>query len=229
MITILAILILLSIGIRSFIKSDTKIPFEISKITIVSTVNGENQESIDNEHIWNLNVIQNNDMYIDIYKNEGNEIIDKVIIDSFRLEKIPQKGEAYIYGPNKGIRLFENTEKNTVEDELTFISGEISDAQNLKVSDEGGLVMLRCSNKFVVNYTGDDNYVIHDGNLLKKSGITQEEIELTISFYLSIETKSGKRFRTKITLDLPNGDIIQNENTAKEVDGSEFIFKEYKK
>ena len=230
MIIIILIIIITSLIIKFVIQREVNnIPFQISKIIVVSTAETENQENTNNEQIWNLNVMQNNDMYIDILKNEGNEIIDKVIIDNFRLETIPQKGEPYIYGPNKGIKLFENTEKNTLEDELTFIGGEISDSQNLKVSDEGGNVILRCSNEFIINYIGDENYATYDRNLLEKSGITQEEIRFTISFYLSIETKSGKRFRTKITLDLPNGDIIHNENTAAEIDCSEFIFKEYQK
>ena len=81
MIIIILIIIITSLIIKFVIQREVNnIPFQISKIIVVSTAETENQENTNNEQIWNLNVMQNNDMYIDILKNEGNEIIDKLII-----------------------------------------------------------------------------------------------------------------------------------------------------
>ena len=62
--------------------------------------------------------------------------------------------------------------------------------------------------------------------LLKKVGITQEEIEFKILFDISIELKSGKRFKTTIMLEVPNGDIVQEGITSYEINSNEIIFKE---
>ena len=64
------------------------------------------------------------------------------------------------------------------------------------------------------------------GSLLKKVGITQEEIEFKILFDISIELKSGKRFKTTIMLEVPNGDIVQEGITSYEINSNEIIFKE---
>ena len=60
---------------------------------------------------------------------------------------------------------------------------------------------------------------------MKKVGITQEEIEFKILFDISIELKSGKRFKTTIMLEVPNGDIVEG-ITSYEINSNEIIFKE---
>ena len=74
-IIILAIIIIMVITImmRYEEKGEQNMPFIISKIAIVSTAEGTeestNQESNSND--WKFNVIQNNDIYFTISKNEN--------------------------------------------------------------------------------------------------------------------------------------------------------------
>ena len=57
---------------------ETNMPFEISKILVVSTVNGQDVENSDAK--WDINVIQNNDVYIYIEKNDEYKNIFKRIL-----------------------------------------------------------------------------------------------------------------------------------------------------
>ena len=50
-------------------KGETNMPFKVSKISIVSTVNGQDVEN--SEAKWDINVIQNNDVYIYIENMEA--------------------------------------------------------------------------------------------------------------------------------------------------------------
>ena len=89
---IIAILILLliigvvvSIVIKYQVDGETSMPFELSKIAIISTAEGEqNPENVENTK-WNLDVNQNNDIYFYITKNEDS---NKIAIINRRKIKI---------------------------------------------------------------------------------------------------------------------------------------------
>ena len=46
-------------------------PFKLSKITIISTAEGIEDSQNDNNVKWKLNILQNNDLYFTISKNEN--------------------------------------------------------------------------------------------------------------------------------------------------------------
>ena len=80
-IAIIAITVI-SIIVKYQVEGETNMPFEISKIMVISTAGGIQKEQTENK--WDLDLIQSNDVYIDIIKNKNynkEEIIDKIIID----------------------------------------------------------------------------------------------------------------------------------------------------
>lgn len=208
------IVVIFGVIIKCFVKSDTNIPFQISKITVVSAVDGEDKGETEGK--WNLNIMQNNDIYIDIANSNDNEIIDRIIIDNFEITKVPIKGNIHIYRPLNEGRIFRNTEEYKVEKEVIFTENKTSNQ-----------ISLRFANEYLVNYQSNDDSIVYDGSLLKKVGITQEEIEFKILFDISIELNSGKRFKTTIMLEVPNGDIVQEGITSYEINSNEIVFKEY--
>ena len=91
-------------------KGETNMPFKVSKISIVSTVNGQDVEN--SEAKWDINVIQNNDVYIYIEKNDDykkQETIKNVKLENITIAEKPEVGEIKIYKPisNDSV-LFEN-------------------------------------------------------------------------------------------------------------------------
>lgn len=117
---------------------ETNMPFEISKISVVSTVDGQDVEN--SEAKWDINVIQNNDVYIYIEKNDEykkQETIKYVKIDNIKIIKKPIIGEVKIYKPtSRDISLFENTDENMIN-ELEFKGEKSTDAKKLEISNQG--------------------------------------------------------------------------------------------
>lgn len=188
----------------------------------------QNDES---ENKWDLELVQNNDIYIDIIKNKNykqEEIIDKIVIDNFQIESNPKKGEIAIYRPNSESINFENSEEYKIENQLEYIGDENSDLANLKIANQGGLILLRYVNENLGNYTSnEDEEIKHDGTLLGKIGITNEEIKFTISFDIAIELKSEKKYKANVKIEIPTGNLIQEGTTNYQIDGSDIVFKRY--
>lgn len=182
------------------------------------------------ESKWNLNLIQNNDIYIDIIKNKNygkEEIIDKVIIDNFKIEDEPQKGEIKIYRPDSQNLNFTNKEEYKIEKEIEYKGAEKSDLNNLKVANQGGLIILRFVNQGLGNYKTNEEEIIHDGTLLNKIGLTNEDIQFKVSFDISIELNSGKKYKANVNLKMPNGNLVGEGTTNSQINGSEIVFKRY--
>lgn len=189
---------------------------------------GIGQDSGDSK--WNLSLIQNNDVYIDIIKNKNygkEEIIDKVIIDNFKIEDEPQKGEIQIYRPDSESLSFTNKEEYKVENEIQYKGAEKSDLNDLKIANQGGLIILRYVNEDLGNYKTDEEEIIHDGTLLSKIGLTNEDIQFKASFDISIELNSGKKYKANVNIEMPIGNLIGEGTTNKQINGSEIVFKRY--
>lgn len=227
-IAIIAIIVL-SIMIRYNVEGETNVPFEISKVMVISTAGGNGKENPASK--WDLNLFQSNDIYIDIIKNKNysqEEIIDKIIIDNFKIENEPIKGKIKLYRPNNKSGIFNNTEEYKIENELIYIGNETSDLENLKIANQGGLILLRYVNEELGTYaSNEDAEIRHDGTLLGKIGLTNEDIKFSVSFDISIELKSEKKYKTTITIEMPNGNLIKEGTTNYQVNKGNIVFKRY--
>ena len=189
-------------------------PFQLSKIMVISTLGGNQKENVQEK--WNLNLVQVNDIYIDIIKNKNHnqgEIIDKIIIDNFEIEKNPLKGEVKIYKPTSENNIFNNKEEHKVENKLEYIGSETSDIENMKIANQGGLIPLRYVNTNIGEYiSNEDTEIRHDGTLLQKVGIANEEIKFKASFDISIELRSNRKYKAKVELEMPIGNLVRRWN-----------------
>ncbi len=221
-----------SVILKYHVEGEDNLPFQVSKIMVISNAYGMQKENT--EYHWDLDVIQNNDIYIDIVKNknsEAQEIIDKIIFSDFEIESAPKKGKIAKYNPqsvDNGV--YRNEEQYEISQQLEYIgSEEKSDIKNLQVSNQGGLVFLRIINQNLGNYSASETEEIrHDGTLLEKIGITDDEIFFSISFDLSIELKSEKKYKARVTLEMPRGNLTKEGTTNYQIFGTEeLVFKRY--
>lgn len=229
-ITILAIIILLVVTsmIRYQVEGDKNMPFNLSKIIIVSTAEGN--ETKGNKK-WNFNIYQNNDVYIYIDKNEQYRGEDKNIksvkLENINITKTPAKGEVQTYMPNsvEG-RLFSYEDTYLVDGKLEYKGAEESNSKTLEIGTNGGNVLIRFCNTGLGEYSSDkDEEVVHDGKLLKKIKVTDEEIKFDVSFDLVI-TVDNCSYRTNMTLQMPCGDITEEGTCSIEkTDFSDLVFK----
>ncbi len=209
-------------------KGETNMPFQVSKISIVSTVNGQDVENSDAK--WDINVIQNNDVYIYIEKNDEykkQETIKSVKIENITIAEKPMVGEIKIYKPiSNDAVLFENKDENIVN-ELEYKGAKSTDAKKLEISNQGGVLIFRCANNNIGTYTSNDDAEINYNNLLNKLNIDESSLISRIKFNIEITLNSGRVFRAdNVEIQIPNEGISESGTVGHEyLDLQSIVFK----
>ena len=129
-----------------------------------------------------------------------------------------------IYRPcNNEKELFENTDEFKCE-EITFTGEQTTKIQELKISNQGGIVAFRLANQNLGSYVSNDEEIDYK-DLLKKINVLEDEIKTNISFDVTIKLTESKQFKTTINVDLPVEGVIENGKSSKEIEGKDFVFK----
>jgi hypothetical protein len=229
MIIVILAVILFVLGIillKYYVEGETNMPFVLSKIAIISSSEGIDKETTDTK--WAFDIYQSNDVYLYIDRNEKygkTEIIKSIEITNFQIEA-KNNENIKIYQPDEQEEklIFKNKEENETQS-IEYVGALESNLKQLEVSNQGGLVAFRCSNNNLALYTSDDEEINHN-ELLKKAGVTQDDLETKITFDLTIKLESGKEYKSTINLDFPIEDVIEQGTTSKEItDVKNFIFK----
>lgn len=230
-IVIIAVILFFSgiIILRYNVEGETNMPFTLTKISVISQVDGEEKEVTDANNHFAFNVFENNDIYLYIEKNENydkEELIKSVVVNNISLETAPQMGIAKFYHPE--MTEVDTMFKNSAENETNSIEyvGDIqSDLKNMKISNQGGIVAFRYGIQDITTYETNENE-IQRSQLLSKAQINVESIKSKLKFDLNISLDSGKMFQTTISLDLPIDDVVSSGVTSKEfTDMDNYIFK----
>ena len=230
MIIVIIVAILFIVGIlilRYQVEGETNMPYDISKITVISSTDAK--DAADGVNRWNMTINQNNDIYVYIDKNNfyaKTEIIDSVVIDNFVIDKQGQKGEIHIYKPaEENTAIFKNSEEN-VAHEVIYTGDTESDIKKLKISNQGGLVVLRCANDNIATYTSPDAEEVNYGKLLQNTNTTNDDLKAKITFDLTINLTSGKVYKATISIDIPVNGIVENGTSSQEItDLKDVVFK----
>ena len=211
------------------VEGELNMPFNLSKIIIVSSAEGI--ESENSENTWDLNLIQNNDIYIEINKNENykkTEIIDKITLSNFNIAKKPNKGNVTIYKPVQNeTKVYDYSEESKVTDNIEYKASQNTDIKKLEIANQGGRILFRASIDNLGTYiSNDEQEITHDGRILKNVIEKSEDLKSTLSFDISIKLISGVEYKANAVLDIPQGDVITEGTTSIEItDLSNIIFK----
>ncbi len=207
---------------------ETNMPFSISKITIISTVDGQDVENPQAK--WDKMINQNNDIYLYVEKNDQyskTETISSIKLDNFKTEKSSNIGELKFYKQTPDERvLYKNVNENLIE-VLEYNGAKTSNSKKLEISNQGGIIEFRCANNNIGIYRSDEDTEINYGELLKKINIKEEDLNANIYFDLTIKLDSGKSFKAEnIELSIPNENLINEGQVGKEINNPEgIIFK----
>ena len=228
---ILAIAITGIISLKYSVEGEKNAPFKLSKITVVSTAEGVENEGASEK--WNFSIYQNNDLYFSIEKNENNndnEIIESISIENIKVTTPPQIGEIKAFMPNsvEGRTFSYSPDYILQEDILTYKGASKSNTRTLEIGNQGGTAIIRFSNVGIGNYISDEDVEIkHDGTMLSKVGANGENIKFEVNFDLTIKLKK-KSYTTNITLQLPCGQNLTEEGTSSQEIEDEFVFRRVK-
>lgn len=215
MVALIIITILFVVGVITLkynVEGEGNLPFNLFQISIISSIEGTDTE--DNENRWNLKVNQNNDVYLYIKKNDeykDTEIIKSIKLDNFVIEENPQIGELKLYKPDSDLEsvIFRNKSDNEV-DSIEFLGSMESSIKDLKISNQGGLVIFRYAITDIGNYITNNDEEINHNELLKKLSINNDDLKFKVSFDMYINLDSKKSYKANIELELPINDVVNN-------------------
>ena len=231
MVIFIMFVILFVVGIISLkynVEGEVNLPFDLSKISIISSVEGTDIE--DGTNRWNLSVNQNNDIYLYIKKNDNykeTEVIKSIELSNFNILQSSKIGEIKLLKPDSNVEgvIFKNISENEV-DKIEYIGSLDSNIKELKISNQGGLVIFRYAINNIGNYISNEDEEINHSELLKKVAISNDDLKFKVNFDIFINLDSGKTYKSNINLELPIGDVVNEGVQSKEfTDLKEIVFK----
>lgn len=225
---IFVILFVVGISILKYnVEGETNMPFYLSKISIISSSEGIDKQ-VENTK-WAFDINQTNDIFLSIDKNEKygkTEIIQEIEINNIQIES-NKKENIKLYKPDSQEEktIFKNKDENIIEN-LKYEADVESNLKQLKISNQGGVIAIRCSNNNLAEYVSNDEQEINHSELLKKANINEEDLKIKLSFDLIIKLDGGKEYKSNILLELPIEGIVEKGTSSKEMtDLKEFVFK----
>ena len=227
LVIVITLIIITFIIYKYHVEGEATPPFKISKINVVSTAQTENLQLQEGTYI--ADIVQNNDVRIAIEKNpdyKKEAIIKKVIINNIQIDSKGTKGDIEIYRPSQGAKLYEYQEQYKIDQELEYVGEQetYTKGEILQIANQGGIIdfSIILNNLGTITYKENEAIKV-DGTLLKQIGI--EEISYQVKFDLIIELEDDINLKTKITLDLPTGNILENGIEITEITEMKTVFK----
>ena len=213
--------------LRYQVEGETNLPFELSKMIVVSTAESNEIEAAADTK-WNFSVNQYNDIYLEIQKNDEytkNTNIKNIIFENFVIEKNSGAENIKLYRANSEGKVVED-EAHLVGNSLTYKGEKETNLDELKISNQGSIILLRSVNQNVCEVRSNDEEIIHDGTLLAKGNANSEDLNYKLSFDVVIETSRDIKYKGTISIELPTGDVqTQGKTQLEKTDFSDVIFK----
>lgn len=230
-IAFISIVIIISIllMVRYQVEGETNMPFELEQIVIKSTIYSKSRNS---ENTWDVELAQNNDIYIYIKENENykkDETIKSVTLEKTSMGRENKIGTLSILLPtsNDIKTAYANSEVNYLNKTIEYTGNSIDNMEKQDICQKGGVVAFRIANSNIGEFVSNEGTELrYDGTLLQKANINEQDLKLEMDMDLIIETTSGKKYKTTITLELPPEDFGGNGVINKTItDFSDVVFK----
>lgn len=210
LIIVLIIAVIALLILKYEVEGEQNMPFKLSSAFILSNAEGY-QETESKDYKWDVEIYQTNDIYLNIEKNKNykkTEIIKSIKIENITINQQPRTGEIIFYrAVNDDKNLFSYKEEYEIDNAVEYIGDVKTDLSNLKISNQGGTIVLRVVNKTGKRYQANEEELEHSGKLLNKLNITNEDIKSSVSFDLIIELEDEISFKANMQINLPVGNI----------------------
>ena len=149
-IIVLIIAVIALLILKYEVEGEQNMPFKLSSILILSNAEGY-QEKESKDYKWDTEIFQINDIYLNIEKNKNykeTEIIKSIEIENIKINEVPKIGEIKFYrSASNDNNLFNYKEDYKINEKIEYVGDVKSDLSNLKISNQGGTIILRAVNK----------------------------------------------------------------------------------
>lgn len=217
------------IMIKYQVEGETKMPYNLEQIVIKSTLGSKN---LDGDELWNLELKQDNDIYIYIGRDENNHDenkIEKVTVENISVNGIENTDNIKILLPTGDNidNIYSNSTKDYKNEKIEFLGSNVDSLDKHEICEDGGMIALRVENSNIGTYTSNkDKEIKYDSSLLEKAKIPEENLKFNISFDLVIEITSGVKYKSTLNYDLPTNSFKDSGTNTKVIeDFSNIIFK----
>lgn len=223
----LSIIISTLLIVKYNVEGEKNLPFEIEKISIKSSLDTKSNQS---ENIWDLSIIQNNDIYIYFKKNEKlDSEVQKIRIENLKIKRNKEIGQTKLFIPTSNdIKTnFKNSTEDYSKKGIEYTVNNVDNMEKQEISINGGMLAFRISNQDLAEYISNEEADLqYDGTLLQKAGITEQDIKITASMDIIIEISKKEKYKGTLTLELPIEDFKEKSILGTEkTDLSDVIFK----
>lgn len=248
---ILAIVIVvfgaICITIKYEIEGEKNMPFNLGKIIVISSavttdknseVNNENNSEIISEEIpqekylWDEKIIQTNDVYIYIDKNENykkDAVINKIKIENIQILEPVKIGKIQTYMPNSlDGELYKYIDDFLVNYSLTYNGALMDNKKTLEIGNQGGCICLSFANTEIGDYKSNEDEQIEQGAfILEKMNLSEENLKFLVAFDLIIDV-GDKAYKGNIKLQLPVENLVGQKESHVELIHFDTVFKRCK-
>lgn len=234
--------------LRYQVEGEKNMPFNIGKIIVISSAvtsneeenaeklqtegENENPEEQEEHYIWNEKIIQTNDVYIYLDKNnnyKGESIIQNVRIENIKVLKKANIGKIQVYMPNSlDEELYKYINDFLVGTSFTYKGGLADNKKTLEIGNQGGCVCLSFANTELGRYKSNEDEQIEQGAfILEKMNLNEDDLKFKVSFDIIIDV-GKKSYRGNIVLDMPVDGLIGNKESHTEITNFDnVIFKRF--
>lgn len=224
---VIIIAIITIFSLRYNVEGEKNMPFIITNIRVISTA----QADIADDNQNNLNIIQKNDFYFYLEKNQeykNEDSISKITFENFNIKKSNDNGSTNIYKPSPNTILYSYIDEYKIENSISYNGGLNTNLASLEIGNQGGLIGFSVALSDLGIYTKTDDTITYDGTILSKINLTNEDIAMEVTFDVIIETTSNKKFKSTLTFNLPTGNIVEEGRAVLDKnDFTDVVFKRF--
>ena len=193
---LIAISVSILLMVKYNVEGEKNLPLELNKIIIKSTINAQSNAS---ENLWDLNLEQNNDIYIYFKKNDKVETkVESIKISNIKIEKAKNIGNLEVLLPTSNdIKTnYKNSTENYLDKEIEYAANTSDNMEKQEFCQDGGMIAFRISNKDLANYiSNEDTEIQYNGMLLDKAQISQDDIKLKATMDITLIVSEKEKYK----------------------------------
>ena len=224
-----AFIVVMLVMLKYAVEGETNMPFKLDKMLVICSAEAEQKEGIEGANSFDANINQYTDFYLQISKNENYKdpsFIKEVKVYNFKATS-PKVGAIDVYMTSSDEKvLFKYTEDTLAKDGIIYKGSTETSNKAHTIANQGGTIIFRVVNKDLAEFKSEvGEEIAADGTLLKRAGLSYEDIKYKITFNIKITTDE-EAYEAKVKIELPTENILESGvSQTNFLDNQKVVFK----